>query len=496
MKPMPLLKSLRQPLSQACGGWPLLHWVAGIALLLRLLVAFGSEQIWHPDEVFQYLEQGHRLAFGYGTIPWEYRYGIRSWLLPGLIAGVLAICQRLGLGDPHFYIPLIQGLTCLVSLVLVYCAYWLGRQLVSEAVGRVAAVLTALWHELLIVAHKPTPEIFGAYLLVLALTLIVVKGQRGSAVLAGVCCATAVALRLQYAPVALVLIGAASYYWRWKQIAIALLSGLAVIAAAGALDAYTWGFPFASYYHNYLYNKVYGVSLLWGRQPLWTYPLLLAFNSGGVFLGAIAYSLIRKPPKPWLLMAMVASVVIPHTLIGHKEYRFIFVAIPLCLLLTAILLVDLAQRFSQRQSWLRFLVGYLTVCSIAGVLVNTRLLSRSDTLQASLYLNDAPRVESVLNLHSVWFNAGGYYYLHRDVPLYFAEHLPEQPIDFADHFSHIIVKSNHAPIPGFEPIAQFDSATVLANHQDGPYQLIETDPRIPLQGGVDGIYEPRITPRF
>lgn len=473
-----------------------LHWVAVAALALRLLVAFGSEQIWHPDEVFQYLEQGHRLAFGYGTIPWEYRFGLRSWLLPGLIAGILALCQQFGLDDPHVYIPLIQGLTCLVSLVVVYCAYWLGRQLISESVGRVSALLSALWHELITVAHKPTPEIFGAYLLMLALTLIVVKGGRTSALLAGLCCAAAIALRLQYAPVAIVLIGAAWYYWPWPKIAIATLGGLGVIAAAGALDAYTWGFPFASYYHNYLYNKVYGVSLIWGHQPLLTYPLLLALNSGGVFLGAIAYGCVRRPTKPWLLLLMLASILIPHTLIAHKEYRFIFAAIPFCLMLTAVLLVDLVQRSSLRRRWLNILIGYLSVCSIAGLLVNTRLLSRSDTLQASLYLNDLPQVEAVLNLHSVWHNAGGYYYLHRDVPLVFAEQLPAETLDLADYFSHIIVPSDQAAIPGFDTIAQIDSAKILENRRGGPYETLEIDPRIPLQRGVDGVYEPRIAPRF
>ncbi len=32
-----------------------------------------------PDEIFQTLEQGHRLAFGYGIIPWEFREGVRFY---------------------------------------------------------------------------------------------------------------------------------------------------------------------------------------------------------------------------------------------------------------------------------------------------------------------------------------------------------------------------------------------------------------------------------
>lgn len=51
---------------QANKLWPMVHVLAVAALALRLLVA--SEHINHPDELFQYLEQAHRLVYGYGFI--------------------------------------------------------------------------------------------------------------------------------------------------------------------------------------------------------------------------------------------------------------------------------------------------------------------------------------------------------------------------------------------------------------------------------------------
>jgi len=61
-----------------------------IALLVRIaaLIPFSMH---HPDEIFQYTEQAHRLVFGYGTVPWEYRYGMRSWLVPLLSAPLMAL---------------------------------------------------------------------------------------------------------------------------------------------------------------------------------------------------------------------------------------------------------------------------------------------------------------------------------------------------------------------------------------------------------------------
>src|SRR5579872_5069734 len=64
----------------------LLLAVCAGALAIRLIVAFESPNIAHPDQIFQVLEQAHRLAYGYGVVPWEFREGVRSWILPGLFA--------------------------------------------------------------------------------------------------------------------------------------------------------------------------------------------------------------------------------------------------------------------------------------------------------------------------------------------------------------------------------------------------------------------------
>ena len=62
--------------------------IIGVGFALRFLLAELSPNIHHPDELFQYLEQAHRLVFGYGVVPWEFRVGTRSWLLPGFLGGL------------------------------------------------------------------------------------------------------------------------------------------------------------------------------------------------------------------------------------------------------------------------------------------------------------------------------------------------------------------------------------------------------------------------
>ena len=42
-----------------------------LAFAARAAVALSGDFILHPDEIMQYLEQGHRLAFGNGVVHWS-----------------------------------------------------------------------------------------------------------------------------------------------------------------------------------------------------------------------------------------------------------------------------------------------------------------------------------------------------------------------------------------------------------------------------------------
>ena len=58
----------------------------------------------HPDETIQYLEQAHRIVFGYGVVPWEFRYFIRSWLIPLLLVPPMALGEAINPGGTLYLI--------------------------------------------------------------------------------------------------------------------------------------------------------------------------------------------------------------------------------------------------------------------------------------------------------------------------------------------------------------------------------------------------------
>jgi len=492
----------------ATPSWRALPWVIAVGVGLRIIVSLSSEPITHADEVFQFLEQAHRLVFGYGVIPWEYVYGTRSWLLPGSIAFVLWGFSAVGLDNPSFYVPAIRILACILSGSAIYCVYWIGRRLVSERVGRIGSVLTCCWYEVVIVGHKVTPEVLSTYLLLGAVTCLVRRPTNVGVMLFGLCCGAALALRIQYAPVLVCLALMMLLYcrqgnWTGRQSAIALATFSTVVLFVGWLDYYTWGYFFVGYYNYFLYNAVYGIShKLFGADPFWQYAKLLGGSCRLLFAATIAYSPFRNGPKPWLLLALLACILGPHSLMAHKEYRFIFAAIPLCLLLTAILIDDLWQwprwRFKiSLGKALTCVYGFATIVGLAkfGIFAKDEF---PGGLHAYRYIHQQQNVAAVVNLYAPWHLTGRYYYLHRDVPVYFPNDLEANKVAAADlsrYVSHIVCERDYEAMPGFTTRAWFGRAEVRAADRP-PSMSLPADTHRRLQKGIDGVYEPAVTPRF
>jgi len=80
--------------------------VVVLAIALRLEpILIEPSAVW-GDEIFQTTEPAHRLVYGSGLVPWEFQLGVRSWLLPGVIAGLMELSRLAGDG-PDYYLPLI-----------------------------------------------------------------------------------------------------------------------------------------------------------------------------------------------------------------------------------------------------------------------------------------------------------------------------------------------------------------------------------------------------
>ena len=470
--------------------WKWLYATAAGALALRLVVAVWSVHIGHPDEVFQYLEQAHRLVYGYGFIPWEYRFGVRSWLLPGTLAGLLEIFRLLHIDSPAAYIPLLNSVFAVVSVSVVFSSYAIGRGLFGETAGRAAAVLAAIWHALLSASTSPRPEILAAYAIfgVFALTLTGPSMRR--AIWTGLLLGAAIALRPQYAIAAAAVWIYALFIWR-RQFALLLsVSCLAIPLVAGLLDWWFWGAPFVSYFNYFLFNSNYGISQLFGDEPIYWYAYRLTLASLGLYPLAIACGVLVWR-RSWPLLLLIGCVLIPHSLIGHKEDRFVFLAI-------LPLLPMLADMIVNGIAWARpIVIVWIGAVVVLGSAYGG-VLNRDDHLNAWLDLSRRSDVKAVLDLTGPAWKSGGYYYLHHDVPVYFPQVLGQLPrSDLRLFVSHIIVSAPDASIPGFRVESLHHDIAVLAQVSPPPaYRRLETHTREMPVPAIDGRFSPSIHAAF
>ncbi len=405
------------------------------ALLARLVpVLFVPSMVW-PDEIFQATEQAHRLVYGTGIEPWEFELAVRSWLLPGAIAGLMELARLFGEG-PRIYLPVIAVAFAALAAAPVACAYLWARRFYGVAAAFVAGAAVAAAPEVVYFAGRTLSEAVSGNLLLVALYLLepgYAPLSRGRLVAAGALFALVFALRIELAP-ALAAIGLWTLWKSGRERLLPLLAGAAlVLLAVGLLDGLTLGYPFASLWRYVIDNAQ--VSSTFGVKP-WDFYFLLEYGVWGM---AIALPLLlaalgaRRTP---LLALCALLILLSHMAVPHKEYRFVYPAILLVAVLAGLGLGECARlgAASLRQHGRRAGVAAL-VSSAAAVLPWLLIAGRvwaapnmtalryrdHDFLLAASFVANGPDpcgIAVYARVKNIWGASGGYTYLQKPVPLY------------------------------------------------------------------------------
>ncbi|MCY4325018.1 MAG: hypothetical protein OXC81_03215 [Betaproteobacteria bacterium] len=468
--------------------WKWLPWVLAAAWLLRLFVGLSGDYFLRADEISQYLEQAHRLVFGYGYIPWEYDVGARPWLIAALPALVLLVCDALGLGHPDFYIPAVKVFNATLSMTIPFGAYVLCRRLISESAARAACLVCCFWYEFVVFASHVLAETYAAAAFFAAAAFLKNPLGVGRALAAGFLLGLTVALRVPYA-VSVAGFGLVLLLLPIRQIERLLLisGGALALLAWGVLDWITLGGVWSSIL-TYVseVREPFSKLVQFRGEQVFKYKIELIFwPSLGLMLVGIVWSAWRCCKLLPLSMALLPSLAV-HFLPKQIEYTNFYLLVVLAGICMADMHVWLASasfklfKFRVQPGLLsKISLAALSFASLAGMMPG----HKHTTLARSSYLFDAnpylqtyrllaklpdDQVASVLfDVQDLVTSTGQYYYLHHDVGVYFPWTYEEhrnlvETIDFRESMSHVITYVPQC-FPGFAPIGQFANLWIMEN---------------------------------
>lgn len=410
------------------------------AAVLRIAFGWNEVGIYWPDEVYQSLEMGHRFAFGYSIIPWEFIDGARNWTLPGLIGIVMKVASWIGLDDPAAYLRLVRMLFASLGVLATWGAYRLAKAYrandVSALAGAALFGLTAVplyfSHRAMSETASTAPAIWGLVLLlesVPSTSRVTLRRILGASLLG-----LSVLIRLQLGLfcVGAVLILLGRKRWRDAGISFAVLCVWAFLF--GLMDKLTWGGWFHSAIKYLQFNLVEGKAAGWGTAPFTYYARVMWQAMPGPSIVLLATVLVASR-RAFGVFALAMAFIALHAWTPHKELRFIVPILPVMAALAGIGLEEIATflKAPQLRIALAVIVAVFALHSAAqtpkltfgqlGAYENQRPNDSAwgDAASVNRLLLAAHRQKDVCGLkiesvHLAW--AGGQSYLHLPVHLY------------------------------------------------------------------------------
>ena len=380
-----------------------------LSLAFTLAAALASESVFQIDEYFQVagfasMKLGLTPA---SVLPWEHAERIRPWLQPGLYALLARGLGALGVTDPFTLLRawrLVSGLAAwgaLAALLLAVRAW-----LPSARSRKLASLSLALPYFVPYLAARLSSESASTTFLVLGLAALLRlapvgdgpssggEASSGRLVAAGAALGLAFAFRYQtgIAVAGLVLWVLVHRRDRWRALGC-LVAGMVLPLALGlVVDAWGYGsfeiVPWRYFEVNLLQDK----AAEFGRSPMPAYLWFLA----GLF-PPFGIALVLGLPLFWwrfprhLLTWTTLPFVLVHSLIGHKEIRFLFPILPAATLCVVLLLAAAPpprrwERFTVRAMEVLWL-GRATWAFNAIAILLLCLLPSSDNLELQRFFH-------------------------------------------------------------------------------------------------------------
>ncbi len=317
-----------------------------VGLVLRIAAALGGYGPFASDDYRYVLAPAWRWltqpAAAYGSV-------IRSPLLARAVWGLFELGEALGLRDPAWLVRFAYVGLGLWSLTAIPGVHRLTRRRLGDNAAMWAAYLTAASALMPRIATRALIEVVAIPFLVWGLVLVDeartvasaqprAKDERVLAHLAlqgGILLGLATLVRFQLGLVllcaAVILVwpprGVGGRPWAWRALLAFGIGAAVALPLQALLDISIDRLPLATPW-SYVTFNFHGAAQF-GTSPWYTYLLQLVVYTAPPATLVLARPLTRSLQRHVLVSVTLVAFILFHSLIGHKEDRFLFPVLPL-----------------------------------------------------------------------------------------------------------------------------------------------------------------------
>ena len=339
-----------------------------VMLLVFLVTAFFSDAPFHPNEYFQTLEwTGHKLGVvDASDLSWEFGAKIRPWLLPAIYFALAKIWTTFfdvaKSATTYFaFATFARIASSLFSFYALFRLFDFSKRWVPDSrQGLHALVFTTAGMLPYLAARTSSENVATSFFLLAFVQLAGDRRLEGYVLaLSGFALGLSFECRFQMAFLALGLLAHRLYSRpneRFREASLIVGGGLFALLLAAFIDRWGYG-TFSSPPFAYArMNIAEGRAATFGTSPFFAYPYLTIVNvffpAAIVLVVALVLIWIRHPRH--VLTWTTLPFFLAHSLIGHKEERFLFPLVPL--VVAGFLLATLPETSPRGERWLRFMV--------------------------------------------------------------------------------------------------------------------------------------------
>lgn len=463
-----------------------------LCLAFRFANALLLQTYFNPDEHWQALEVAHKITFGYGHLTWEWKRGIRSYLHPLLFSFLYKVLAILGLDTPLFMIKAPRLLQSIFSAVGDFYLYKLSSALFGDYVAKWALFSQLTNWFVFFCFNRTLSNSLETVLTLVSLyywpcirfdSIKFSKVSRKLALfMAALSCAVRPTSAITWLYVGLLELFSAHDRLRFIFLEAAPIGSL-VLGITFLLDRLMYGSWIIVPLNFLKFNVLSSGGDFYGTHK-WHWYFTQGFSV--MLFSFIPFSISGIiTSRKWKLTGLIIWVLGIHSLLGHKEFRFVLPILPIALMFSGYSLATLRYPAS-RNGKKKKMPDVHTKCSMKMKLAIIFLLATNIPMGLYMSLVHQRGTEDVMNhlareaanekVKSILFlmpcHSTPYYStLHQNVPMRFLDCTPSEekgirvesdrfltnPLDFATEFaknwtapSHIVLfDSEERPLKDF-----------------------------------------------